>query len=137
MAEVKADEAVIRAFYAARGRSDTAALRDLLDADVRWHEPGEEDYSGTHRGRETVIGLLDDLQRVTGGTFTLEPTGFLTTHEHVVATISWSARRGKTYVAGQEVAVYRIAAGRIAEAWFYVDGYDPQALSEVFSPRDR
>jgi ketosteroid isomerase-like protein len=135
--EVIAHEEVVRAFYAARGRADSAAAHDLLDADVRWHEPGEEDYSGTHQGRDTVIELLDDLQRVTEGTFTLEPTGFLTTHEHVVARIRWSARRGKTYVAGEEIAVYRISAGRIAEAWFHVDGYDPQALSKVFSPRDR
>lgn len=53
----------------------------------------------------------------------------------MVATIRWSARRGETHVSGNEIAVYRIAAGKIAEAWFHVDGYDPQALSEVFSLR--
>jgi ketosteroid isomerase-like protein len=134
--DVVADEGVVRAFYEARSRRDNAAIRELLDPDVRWHEPGEEDYSGSHRGRETVVALLEDLLRVTEGTFTLEATGFLSTAEHVVAKIRWSAERGTTYVEGNEIAVYRIADGRIAEARFHVDGYDPRALSAVFSPRD-
>ncbi|MFI0373301.1 nuclear transport factor 2 family protein [Actinomadura sp. 1N219] len=130
-----ADEDVIRSFYTARSNGDTQTLRELLAPDVRWHEPGDEDYSGTHQGRETVITLLDDLQRVTNGTFALEPTGFLTTHEHVVAKIRWSARRGETRVSGNEIAIYRITASKIAEAWFHVDGYDPEALTEVFALR--
>ncbi|MFD0856100.1 nuclear transport factor 2 family protein [Actinomadura adrarensis] len=134
--EKVADEGVVRAFYAARSRRDMAAIRELLDPDVQWHEPGEEDYSGSHRGRNTVIGLLEDLLRVTEGTVKLEATGFLSTAEHVVAKIRWSAERGAAHVEGNEIAVYRIVDGRIAEAWFHVDGYDPQALSAVFSPRD-
>ncbi|WP_171064109.1 nuclear transport factor 2 family protein [Actinomadura soli] len=128
-----AHDDVIRSFYTARSNGDTHTLRDLLALDVRWHEPGDEDYSGTHQGRETVLTLLDDLQRATNGTFTLAPTGFLTTHEHVVAKIRWSASRGETHVAGNEIAIYRITEGKIAEAWFHVDGYDPEALSEVFT----
>jgi hypothetical protein len=29
--------------------------------------------------------------------------------------------------------IFRIADGQIAEAWFFPDGFDPEALSEVFS----
>ncbi|TDB79930.1 nuclear transport factor 2 family protein [Actinomadura sp. KC216] len=130
-----AHDDIIRAFYTARSTSDTKALRALLTPDVRWHEPGDEDYSGTHEGRETVLKLLEDLHQATNGTFTLRPTGFLTTDEHVVAKIRWSATRGETHVAGNEIAIYRITEGKIAEAWFHVDGYDPDALSEVFALR--
>jgi hypothetical protein len=34
---------------------------------------------------------------------------------------------------GQRPAVYRIADGRIAGAWFFPDGFDPDALTKVFS----
>lgn len=126
-------ESVVRELYEARARWDLEAVRPLLAEDIRWHEPGGEDYSGDHRGREAVIALLARLRQVTGGTFTLEPTGFLVTAEHVVAKIRWSARRGAAYAAGNEIAVYLIRAGRVAEAWFYLDGHDPEALTNVFS----
>lgn len=129
-----AHEQIIRDIYAARARGDLDAVRALVHDDIVWHERGEEDYSGDHRGSDALIALLESLQRTTGGTFELEPTGFLETAEHVAAGIRWSARRGAASVEGYEVAVYRIAAGRIAEAWFFPDGYDPDALSAVFSP---
>jgi hypothetical protein len=36
-------------------------------------------------------------------------------------------------VKGNDLAVFRIVDRRIAEAWFFQDGYDPQALEQVFS----
>jgi uncharacterized protein len=126
-------ERVIRDFYSARARRDWTAARELLADDVVWHESGSEDYSGEHRGAGRVIELLRRLVEVTEGTFTLEPTDFIVTAEHVATNARWSAERGGTNVAGNDLAVFRIAAGKIAGAWFFPDGYDPTALRAVFS----
>lgn len=126
-------ERLIRDLYAARARRDWAAARGLLADDVVWHESGSEDYSGDHRGGDRVVDLLRRLVEVTGGTFTLQPAGFIVTAEHVATNARWSAERGGAHVDGNDLAVFRIAEGRIAEAWFFPDGYDPQALREVFS----
>ena len=131
---MEAKERIVRDFYAARGRRDWDAVRDLLAEDVVWHESdGNEDYAGDHHGRETVAELLAKLVEVTGGTFALEPREIIATAEHVAATVRWRADRSGIHVEGNDLAVYRIADERIAEAWFCADGYDPQALSEVFS----
>jgi hypothetical protein len=126
-------ERLIRDFYAARAQRDWKAVHDLLVEDVGWHEAGDEDYSGSHRGRDTVTELLRKLVEVTGGTFALEPLTFVVTAEHVATHVRWSAERGGTRVEGNDLAVYRIADGKIAGAWFFDDGFDPVALSEVFS----
>ena len=126
-------ERVVRDFYAARERRDWAAVRGLLAPDVIWREKDGTDYSGDHNGRDTVAGLLARLVEITGGTFTLEPRELICTAEHVAATVRWRAERGGTQVEGYDLAVFRIADGQIAEAWFFADGFDPQALSEVFS----
>ncbi len=126
-------ERVVRDFYAARERRDWAAVRGLLAPDVIWREKDGTDYSGDHNGRDTVAGLLARLVEITGGTFTLEPRELICTAEHVAATVRWRAERGGTQVEGYDLAVFRIADGQIAEAWFFPDGFDPQALSEVFS----
>jgi ketosteroid isomerase-like protein len=129
-----AKEHVVRDFYAARDRRDWQAVRELLAEDVVWRETdGNEDYAGDHHGRERVVELLAKLVEVTGGTFTLEPIEVISTAEHVAAAVRWRAARGGTQVEGNDLAVYRIRDRQIAEAWFFQDGYDPQALGQVFS----
>ena len=125
-------ERLIRDFYAARDRRDWEAVGSMLAPEVVWRESGEEDYSGDHRGRETVVALLARLVDVTGGTFRLSPEGFLTTAEHVATHARWSAERDGTRVEGNDLAVFRIAGGLIASATFFDDGYDPDALTAVF-----
>lgn len=127
-------ERAVRDFYAARSARDWAVARALLADDVVWHELGpEQEYSGDHRGADEVVALLEGLVARTEGTFSLEPTGFALTAEHVAASVRWSAARSGTRVDGYDLAVYRIAGGRIAEAWFFPDGFDEQALTAVFT----
>ena len=124
---------IISDFYAARARRDWVVVRELLAIDVVWHEAGDEDYSGAHHGRDEVTALLQKLVEVTEGSFRLEPVDFIATAEHVATNARWSAERSGTRVEGNDLAVYRIADGQIAGAWFFPDGFDPDALTEVFS----
>jgi len=125
---------IVRDFYAARGRLDWDAVRELLAPDVVWSESdGNMDYSGAHHGRDTVTALLAKFVEITGGTFVLEPRELICTAEHVAANVRWHAERNGTYVEGNDLAVYRITNGQIAGAWFFPDGFDAKALAEVFS----
>jgi ketosteroid isomerase-like protein len=127
------NERVIRELYDARARRDWDAVRSLFTHDVVWHEPGEEDYSGDHRGRDAVVGLLQKLVTVTGGTFELVPEAFLNSVEHSAVLVRWWAERDGRRSEGNEIAVYRLRDGEIAEAWFHPDGYDADVLSAVFA----
>ncbi len=128
-----ANERVVRELYDARARRDWDAVRALLGDEVVWHEPGDEDYSGDHRGREAVVGLLEKLVAVTGGTFVLAPEAFLSSAEHSAVLVRWWAEREGRRSEGNEIGVYRLRDGQIVEAWFHPDGYDPDALSAVFA----
>jgi uncharacterized protein len=129
-----AKERIVRDFYAARKRRDWDAVRALLTPDVIWRESdGNLDYSGAHHGRDTVADLLAKFVEITGGTFALEPRELICTAEHVAANVRWRAERSGTHVEGNDLAVYRIRNGQIAGAWFFPDGFDPEALAEVFS----
>ena len=129
-----ANERVVRDFYAARDRRDWHTVRELLAPAVVWRETdGNGDYAGDHHGRDAVSELLRKFVEITAGTFTLEPRQLISTDEHVAASVRWRAERRGTQVEGNDLAVYRIAEGQIAEAWFFPDGYDAQALNQVFS----
>ena len=127
-------EQLVRDFYAARAARTWPAVRALLADDVVWHELGpEQDYSGDHRGGDDVAALLENLVAQTGGTFSLEALDAAVTAEHVAMSVRWRAARGQDRVDGYDLAVYRIAGDAIAEAWFFPDGFDEDALTAVFS----
>jgi ketosteroid isomerase-like protein len=128
-----AKERAIRDLYAARATRDWDAVRELFADQIGWHEPGEEDHSGDYRGRDDVVALLQKLVAVTDGTFQLEPEAFLNSTEHSAVLVRWQAERAGLRSEGNEIAVYRFADGKIAQVWFYVDGYEPEAFSAVFA----
>jgi uncharacterized protein len=130
---VDENERVIRELYDARARRDWNAVRRLLADEIVWHEPGQEDYSGDYRGREDVVDLLEKLVAVTEGTFQLVPEAFLNSVEHSAVLVRWWAERQGRRSEGNELAVYRLRDGEVAEAWFYPDGYEEEALSTVFA----
>jgi ketosteroid isomerase-like protein len=127
-------EQVIRDLYKARARRDWQGVRELLADDVGWHEPASEaDHAGTHRGADTVVALLQRLVAVTDGTFQLVPEAFLSAVDYSVCIARWSAERDGTRVEGNDLAVYRFADGKVADVWFYDDGYDPEIFKRVFA----
>jgi uncharacterized protein len=127
------NEQVIRAVYEARARRDWEAVGALFADEVAWHEPGEEDHSGTFLGRDQVVTLLEKLVQVTEGTFQLEPEAFLNLEEHSAVTVRWWAERQGLRSEGREIAVYRVQEGKIAEVWFFNEPGDPAAFSAVFA----
>jgi len=124
---------VVRRLYAARAAGDFEEVAELLADDIVWHEPGEFDYSGDHSGKAVVLALLRRLAAATGGTFSLEPGEVLTTRQYAVTTVRWSAERGGTTAEGDEVAVYRVRGGQVAEAWFFPEITDAAEHGAVFS----
>jgi hypothetical protein len=133
MTAMDAKERVIRELYDARSRRDWALVGSLLADTVGWHEPGEEGHSGSFRGRDEVVALLEKLVAVTDGTFQLVPEGFLNLGEHSAVAVRWSAERGRRRSEGREIAVYRVEDGKVAEVWFYNEPPDAQAFSAVFA----
>ena len=46
--------------------------------------------------------------------------------------VRWSGERRGSRSEGNEIALYRFYDQLIAEAWFYPDGYEEEALTAVF-----
>ena len=123
-------EVLIRAFYDARARGDRASLQRLLAEEVRWHDPYPPPHGGDLVGREAVLGeIVDAASALTEGSTRLVLHGLIADGGLVAALVRWSATmRGRT-MQGQEAAVYKVADGRIVEAWFHPAD---QAASDAF-----
>ena len=121
------DAAVVRELYAARARNDLTSAAELLAPDVIWHEP--YDYLGTLSGRDSVMDAIRQSMEETRGTFSLVVTDLLSSNDHVVALVDFSAERHGGRMSGREIGVFKVDRGLIREVWFYT-AEDPDAVSE-------
>ena len=116
------DSQVIRGLYEARRGGDLESVRAVLDENVIWHEPDlNNPHTGDLHGPDAVLGMIQEAQRLTDGTFQLVPREVVAHGEHAIALIEWSAERDGERIEGKEVAVYRVRGGKIVEASFHLD----------------
>ena len=58
--------------YAAFAKGDFETLNRLFAEDLLWHEPGHNQLSGDHRGRDAVYAHFGKLAEVLQGTFEMD-----------------------------------------------------------------
>jgi hypothetical protein len=109
--------ALLRSAYAAFGKGDIAALDDVFAEDIRWHEPGRNQLSGTYEGRAAVYALFRRLMEVTEGSFRIDLRTVLADDDHAAAVVDFSAHCGDESFAVTNVHVSRFAGDRVAEFW--------------------
>src|SRR5262245_49770480 len=75
--------------FAAFG-TDPAELARLIGSDCLWRIPGSAPVSGEYRGRDAIFELFRVTQRLTGGSYRVEPLWILGDDERVV--VAYRAR---------------------------------------------
>lgn len=124
---VHPNEDLIRSTYAAFAAGDLQAVGESLADDIVWHSLGHSRLSRDYTAHDDVFGLFGRLFEETGGTFRIELNDVLANDEIAVAlTTNHAERLGRTLVY-DEAAVFRVADGKIAEAWLYVDDQEAHA----------
>jgi ketosteroid isomerase-like protein len=103
-----------RAMYAG---GDVAPVGDLLAEDVVWHVPGTSPIAGDYRGRAAVLGYFRRRRQLAGGAIAITKIAEAHHDEALVQLADGRAMIGGEEVAWRTAGVYRVAGGRIAEAW--------------------
>lgn len=97
--------------------ADSAAVGELLADDVVWHVPGTSPIAGDYHGREAVLGYFHHWRTVAAGAIQITPLAQTHHNEAVVQLADGHAQLGDADVNWRTADVYRVANGRIAEAW--------------------
>jgi ketosteroid isomerase-like protein len=108
---------LLREAYEAFAKGDLAALDDVLAEDIRWHEPGRNQLSGTYEGRTAVYAMFGRLMELTEGSFRIELRTVLADDDHAASIVGISARRGDNSYSVTNVHVSRFSGDRVAEFW--------------------
>jgi YbgC/YbaW family acyl-CoA thioester hydrolase len=96
---------------------DLAPVTELLAEGVVWHVPGTSPIAGDYRGREAVTGYFRLRRELAGGAIRIAKGGEAHHEEALVQLADGRATLGGREVVWRTAGVYRVADGRIAEAW--------------------
>jgi uncharacterized protein len=96
---------------------DLEAVAELLADDVVWHVPGTSPIAGDYRGREAVLGYFRVRRELAGGAIEISKIAEAHHDEALVQLADGRARLGGDEVVWRTAGVYRVAGGRVAEAW--------------------
>jgi hypothetical protein len=96
---------------------DPAGLEELMAPDIVWHVPGTSPIAGDHRGREAVMDYFRTRRRLAGGRLEIVQLAEVHDPEVVVQLADGRAMLGGRDARWRTAGVYRVAAGRLAEAW--------------------
>ncbi|WP_017590763.1 nuclear transport factor 2 family protein [Nocardiopsis ganjiahuensis] len=118
--------AVVRQYFEALAAKDFATVASMFADDIVWHQPGDNRFSGTHRGSEAVNEMIGGMMAVSEGTFELTMTGEpMVNGALVAAPVHFAGKREEAEMAMGGVDLLRIEGGKLAEAWLF--SADPQA----------
>jgi len=113
---------VVRRGYEAFSAGDMNALAEVMDENVLWHVPGNNQLSGDYKGRDDTFAYYGKLAELTGGTFKVELHDILANDEHTVGMHRDTATRDGKSLDTNEILVFHIRDGKIVEGWeAYID----------------
>jgi ketosteroid isomerase-like protein len=107
---------IAKQYIHAAQTGDQAVLAKIISPNVLWHQPGNNRFSGTHRGIAGVVGMLGGMMEVSHGSFTISrATHFMENGEWVAVQLEFTAERPGMKLAQPGVDLLRIEHGQIVE----------------------
>ena len=95
---------------------DQATLGSLISPDVIWHQPGNNQFSGTHRGMAAVGPMLGKMMEVSKGTFAITRADhFMANGDWVAITIEFAGQANGLQLKQPGVDLIRIEGGKVVE----------------------
>lgn len=112
--------AVAATYFDALGRGDVPTAMAQLSADVVWHQPGANRFSGDHVGADGVGALLGGMMETSQGSFQLAVSGPAMVNGDLVAVpVRFSGRRDDVSMDMAGVDLLTIRDGRIVEVHLF------------------
>lgn len=107
---------IAKSYIKAIQTGDQATLGSLISPEVIWHQPGNNQFSGTHRGMAVVGPMLGKMMEVSQGTFAITRADhFMANGDWVAITIEFAGQANGLKLEQPGVDLIRIEGGKIVE----------------------
>lgn len=128
-----ANEELIHKFFQAYSRRDLAAIRQVMDEEIRWTFPGTHPLGGVKSGVEEVVAFFDAIGAIMEASRIWNETLIVGANEnYVIECQRLLTRREDGLNLDQQMCVlWRFEKGRIVEGRHFAA--DQRALDEFFN----
>ena len=107
---------IAKTYIKAVQTGDQATLGSLISPEVIWHQPGNNQFSGTHRGMAAVGPMLGKMMEVSKGTFAITRADhYMSNGDWVAITIEFAGQVNGIQLKQPGVDLIRIEGGKIVE----------------------
>jgi ketosteroid isomerase-like protein len=107
---------VAKAYMRAVQTGDQPTLGQLLSPDIIWHQPGQNRFSGEHRGVAAVGTMLGEMMQASNGTFAISRTErFMENGSWVAVELAFQGQRDGISLDQSGIDLLRIENDRIVE----------------------
>ncbi|TRX10982.1 nuclear transport factor 2 family protein [Flavobacterium gawalongense] len=111
---------VVEAYSIALSKGDIPTAFSHFNPDAKWHQPGNNKFSGTKTGLEAIGKMLGDMMGATQGTLVIKPAGAMMVNGNFVSCpVRFSAKSGAKTVDMNGNDLYEVADGKIVQVWLF------------------
>ena len=107
---------IAKSYIKAVQTGDQATLGSLISPEVIWHQPGNNQFSGTHRGMAAVGPMLGKMMEVSKGTFAITRADhYMANGDWLAITLEFAGQANGIQLKRPGVDLLRIEGGQVVE----------------------
>jgi uncharacterized protein len=116
---------VVEAYSIALSKGDISTAFSNFSPDAKWHQPGNNKFSGTKTGLEAIGKMLSDMMGATQGSLVIKPAGAMMVNGNFVSCpVRFSAKSGDKTVDMNGNDLYEVIDGKIVQVWLFSEDQD-------------
>ena len=111
---------VVTAYSLALAKGDIPVAFSHFSPDAQWHQPGNNQFSGTKIGLDAIAKMLGDMMAVTQGTLLIQPAGTMMANGNFVSfPIRFSGQNGSKTMEMNGNDLFEVIDGKITQVWLF------------------
>ena len=111
---------VVEAYSIALSNGDVPTAFSHFSPNAKWHQPGNNKFSGTQTGLEAIGKMLSEMMAVTQGSLAIKPAGAMMVNGNFVSCpVRFSAKSGDKSVEMDGNDLYEVVDGKIVQVWLF------------------
>ena len=111
---------VVESYSIALSKGDIPAAFSYFSPEAKWHQPGNNKFSGAKTGLDAIGKMLGDMMGATQGSLVIKPAGAMMVNGNFVSCpIRFSATTGDKSIDMNGNDLYEVVGGKIIQVWLF------------------
>ena len=120
---------VVEAYSIALSKGDVSTAFSYFSPDAKWHQPGNNKFSGTKSGLEAIGKMLSDMMEVSQSSLVINPAGAMMVNGNLVSCpIRFSAKNGEKTIDMNGNDLFEVVNGKIIQVWLFSEDQEAEDI---------